>query len=126
LDDTYNTTPESTLAALDFLADIPGYHVAVLGDMLELGEYEQTGHERVGSHTAKTVDLLIAIGPRSKNMIDSARKAGLAAQSVFWFEDAMQSLDLIKKYCSKKAVILVKGSRGMRMDRITAVLKELG
>jgi UDP-N-acetylmuramoyl-tripeptide--D-alanyl-D-alanine ligase len=126
LDDTYNATPESTLAALDFLADIPGYHVAVLGDMLELGEYEQTGHERVGSHAAKTVDLLIAIGSCSKNMIDSAKKAGLAAQSVFWFEDVMQSLDLVKKYCSKNTVILVKGSHGMKMDRITAVLKELG
>ena len=125
LDDTYNATPESTMAALDILNDVKGLHIAVLGDMLELGEYERQGHEQVGEYAAQKVDILIAVGPRSKTMVESAIKAGLPASSVTWQEDVMQALDPLNRYLEEGAVVLVKGSHGMRMDRITAALKEL-
>ena len=125
LDDAYNATPESTLAALDLLAEVEGLHLAVLGDMLELGEYERFGHERVGEHVANCAHALIAIGPRSKAIVDKAIQSGLPAQKTFWFEDAEQALDTVKGYCSKEWVLLVKGSHGMRLDRITTVLKEM-
>lgn len=125
LDDAYNATPESTLAALDLLAEVEGFHAAVLGDMLELGEYERSGHEKVGERAADCVHVLIAIGPRSKIIVDTAIKSGLPAQKTFWFEDAEQALDTVKKYCSREWVLLVKGSHGMRMDRITTALKEM-
>lgn len=125
LDDAYNATPESTLAALDLLAEVEGSHVAVLGDMLELGEYEHSGHEKVGERTATCAQVLIAIGPRSKTIMDRAIQSGLPAQKTFWYEDAEQALDTVKKYCSKGWVLLVKGSHGMRLDRITTALKEM-
>lgn len=125
LDDSYNATPESTLAALDLLGDMDGRRVAVLGDMLELGEYEKSGHKGVGSHVVQTADFFIAIGPRSKMMVESALKNGFDPKKIEWFEDASQSLHLIKEYCEKNSIILVKGSHGMRMDRITAFLKEM-
>jgi UDP-N-acetylmuramoyl-tripeptide--D-alanyl-D-alanine ligase len=62
LDDTYNASPESTLAALNLLSELDGRKVAVLGDMLELGPYEQSGHEMVGKRAAEVADELIAIG----------------------------------------------------------------
>jgi UDP-N-acetylmuramoyl-tripeptide--D-alanyl-D-alanine ligase len=125
LDDTYNATPESTIAALDILNEIKGQHIAVLGDMLELGEYEQQGHRQVGQYAAKKVDILIAVGSRSKIMVESALEAGLPASSIFWQEDALQALDPLNKYLKEGTVVLVKGSHGMRMERITAALKEL-
>jgi UDP-N-acetylmuramoyl-tripeptide--D-alanyl-D-alanine ligase len=125
LDDTYNATPESTMAALDILNEVKGLHIAILGDMLELGEYEQQGHKQVGQYAAKKVDILIAVGSRSKTMVKSALEAGLPASSIFWQEDALQALDSLKKYLKEGTVVLVKGSHGMRMDRITAALKEL-
>ena len=125
LDDTYNATPESTMAALDLLNEIKGQHIAVLGDMLELGEYEKQGHEQVGEYVANKADVLIAVGHRSKTMVEAALKAGLPASAIFWQEDALQALNQLNKYLKKDAVVLVKGSHGMRMDRITAALEEL-
>lgn len=125
LDDAYNATPESTLAALDLLAEVEGFHAAVLGDMLELGEYEHSGHEKVGERAAYCAHVLIAIGPRSKVIVDQAIQSGLPAQKTYWFEDAEQALDTVKEYCSKGWALLVKGSHGMRLDRITTALKEM-
>lgn len=125
LDDAYNATPESTLAALELLVEVDGLHAAVLGDMLELGEYEHSGHEKVGERAAACAQVLIAIGPRSKTIVDAAIRYGMPAQKTFWFEDANQALDSIKEYCSKEWVLLVKGSHGMRLDRITTALKEM-
>lgn len=125
LDDAYNATPESTLAALDLLAEVKGFHAAVLGDMLELGEYERSGHEKVGKRAAECAEVLIAIGPRSKTMVDAAIQSGLPTQKTFWFKDAEQALDIVRKYCSKNWVLLVKGSHSMRLDRITTALKEM-
>lgn len=124
LDDTYNATPESTMAALDLLNEVDGRHIAVLGDMLELGEYENQGHAQVGEYAAGKVDVLIAVGPRSKTLVESAMKAGLPASSIIWQEDAMQVLDPLNRYLEEGSVVLIKGSHGMRMDRITAALKE--
>ncbi len=62
LDDTYNASPESTLAALNLLAQLDGRKVAVLGDMLELGPYEKQGHEMVGVRAAEVADVLVTVG----------------------------------------------------------------
>jgi UDP-N-acetylmuramoyl-tripeptide--D-alanyl-D-alanine ligase len=125
LDDTYNATPESTMAALDILNEVKGLHIAVLGDMLELGEYEYQGHKLVGQYAAQKVDILIAVGSRSKTMVESALEAGLPASSIIWQEDARHALNPLKKYLKEGTVVLVKGSHGMKMDCITAGLKEL-
>jgi len=124
LDDTYNATPESTLAALDLLAELKGQKIAVLGDMLELGQYEQLGHEVVGKRAAQVVSHLIAVGPRSRTIADMAHQDGLPPTAITWVEDAMQAANILKYNLKAGDIVLIKGSHGLRMDRIASILEE--
>lgn len=124
LDDTYNATPESTLAALDLLAELKGQKIAVLGDMLELGQYEQLGHEVVGRRAAQVVSHLIAVGPRGRTIADTAHQDGLPATAITWVEDALQAADILKYNLHSGDIVLIKGSHGLRMDRIASILEE--
>lgn len=72
LDDTYNASPESMLAALNLLDEMDGRKLAVLGDMLELGPYERQGHELVGMRTAQVAKTLLTLGPRGHMIADAA------------------------------------------------------
>ncbi len=124
LDDTYNATPESTMSAIDLLNEIEGNHIAVLGDMLELGAYEQEGHIQVGKHAALKVDQLITVGQRAKTIAETAQRSGLTSKQVEWVQNAQGALDLIKTKLKEGDVVLIKGSHGMRMDKITAAFEE--
>jgi len=124
LDDTYNATPESTIAALDLLKELKGQKIAVLGDMLELGQYEQAGHEQVGRRAAEVVNHLVAVGPRGKVIAETAKQRGLPSTAVTWVEDALQAADILKYNLRSGDVVLIKGSHGLRMDRISAILEE--
>ena len=123
LDDTYNASPESVVAALNLLADLEGRRVAVLGDMLELGSYEELGHRLVGRRAADVADLLVTVGPRAKIIAQEAREAGLAADAVIELEDTGQALDLLRQVIQPQDVVLLKGSRGMRLDTIVPALE---
>lgn len=123
IDDTYNASPQSTLAALNLLADLQGRKVAVLGDMLELGPYEREGHEKVGLRAAEVADLLVAFGPRARIIAETARRAGLPAERIMSTEDLTTVLRWLRERLTPDDVVLVKGSRGMRMDRIVAALE---
>lgn len=124
LDDTYNATPESTIAALDLLNEIKGQKIAVLGDMLELGPYERSGHELVGKRAAEVANHLIAVGPRGMIIAETAKARGLPSTAVQWVEDSLEAADLLKYNLRSGDVVLVKGSHGLRMDRISAILEE--
>jgi len=78
LDDTYNASPESMLAALNLLSELDGLKIAVLGDMLELGPYEKQGHELVGLRAAQVAHTLLTLGPRGLLIAEAARRAGVA------------------------------------------------
>ena len=123
LDDTYNASPNSTLAALTLLAELDGYRLAVLGDMLELGPYEQQGHEMVGARAAEIVDELVTVGERARTIAQAARQAGLQKKSIFEFEDVPQVSEFLQQRLTSRHVVLIKGSRGMRMDRIVLALE---
>lgn len=125
LDDTYNATPESTVAALDLLAELDGQKIAVLGDMLELGDYEKAGHEIVGRRAAEVVNHLIAVGPRSQVIAESAKLQGLPLTAVTWVANATQAAELLKYNLNAGDVVLIKGSHGLRMDRISPILEEI-
>ena len=75
LDDTYNASPDSMLAALNLLNELDGRKIGVLGDMLELGQYEWQGHEMVGIRAAEVVDMLITIGERGRMIAAAACRA---------------------------------------------------
>ena len=116
LDDSYNASPESTLSSLNLLREINGRHIAVLGDMLELGPYEQAGHEMVGTRAAEVADELIAVGELSQIVAGAARRAGLAAEHIHWVPETLQVADVLKPMLKEGDVVLIKGSHGLRMD----------
>jgi UDP-N-acetylmuramoyl-tripeptide--D-alanyl-D-alanine ligase len=123
LDDTYNASPESTLAALNLLNDLEGRKVAVLGDMLELGPYETQGHEMVGVRAAEIAQELVLVGDRAEIIGQAARHSGLSPSMIHWFKTTDEASDYLRQSLAEKDVVLVKGSRGMRMDRIVAALE---
>lgn len=123
LDDSYNASPESTLAALNLLNELEGRHIAVLGEMLELGPYERQGHEKVGLRVAEVAQRLIAVGERAKLIVQAARRAGMPAANITWIEDVPEVLDLLRSELKEGDVALIKGSHGLRMDRIVAELE---
>jgi UDP-N-acetylmuramoyl-tripeptide--D-alanyl-D-alanine ligase len=123
LDDTYNASPESTLAALTLLGELDGRRVAVLGDMLELGQYERQGHEMVGARAAELVDELVTVGERARVIASSARRAGLPAGAITELADTQQAIEFLKARLKDQDIVLVKGSRGMHMEQIVATLE---
>jgi UDP-N-acetylmuramoyl-tripeptide--D-alanyl-D-alanine ligase len=123
LDDTYNASPESMLAALNLLDELDGRKVAVLGDMLELGPYERGGHEMVGLRAAQVVSVLLTLGEKAHVIAEAARRAGMKKSSVIEFDEFDPLLDWLRTNLTAKDTVLIKGSHGLRMDRITALLE---
>jgi UDP-N-acetylmuramoyl-tripeptide--D-alanyl-D-alanine ligase len=124
LDDTYNATPESMLAALDLLDELKGHKIAVLGDMLELGAYEAAGHHQVGEKAAGVVNHLITVGKLGRIIADTARKAGLPENAITSVNDSSEAIEILKYNLSADDVVLIKGSHGLRMDTISATLEK--
>jgi UDP-N-acetylmuramoyl-tripeptide--D-alanyl-D-alanine ligase len=129
IDDTYNSSPESALMAIQILLEIEkeaGRKIAVLGDMLELGEKTKEGHEEVGMKVAggesKTgkIDMLIAVGNLGKIIGQIAEKQGM--KNVLYFENSNIAGEELKKIIQQNDVILIKGSQGARMDKAVKVI----
>ncbi len=123
LDDTYNASPASTLAALNLLDDLAGARkIAVLGDMLELGSFEEEGHRQVGCRAAEVVDILMVIGPRARFIAEEARACGLAAEAILEMPDNAATIAYLKKILKPQDVTLIKGSNAQKLDEIAAAL----
>jgi UDP-N-acetylmuramoyl-tripeptide--D-alanyl-D-alanine ligase len=123
LDDTYNSSPQSALAALNLLEELEGNRIAVLGDMLELGPYEAQGHEMVGARAAEVADELICLGKLSEIIARSALNAGMEEEQVKRFSTKQEIIDYLRPRLGSQDVVLIKGSRGLRMDTIVAALE---
>lgn len=124
LDDTYNASPESMLAALNLLDELDGRKIAVLGDMLELGQYERQGHEMVGLRAAQVAGTLLTLGERGHMIAEAARRAGLKKTSILEFDELEQIIDWLNGNLSKDDSVLIKGSHGLHMDRIVNELED--
>jgi len=124
LDDTYNAGPSSTVAALDFLATLPGRPVAVLGDMLELGSYEREGHRQVGRKAGQVASELVTMGTRARAIAEAAREAGLAGSAIHQAASHAEAVAILRERLQAGDVVLVKGSRSMAMDKIVAAIGE--
>jgi len=123
IDDTYNSSPEACLAALNVLSDIriteEGKKYAVLGDMMEIGDYTEEGHTLVGAKVANCqIDYLITVGERAEFISSGAKKAGLKEEVIFHFGDAIAAGEFLKNRLNNGDVILVKGSQSMRMEKV--------
>lgn len=122
LDDTYNAAPESTIAALELLSGLEGRRIAILGDMLELGQYERSGHQLVGKTAASSAEVLILVGPRSKITAESALANGFDESKLQWYPDSDAAALKITGLIKKGDIVLIKGSNSMRMDKILTAL----
>lgn len=118
LDDTYNASPPSTLAALSVLGELSGRRIAVLGDMLELGSYEEEGHRKVGRKAVEVASILITVGPRARIIAEEALACGMPPDKVHIFESKEDAVKLLLEIMEPGDVVLVKGSRGMKMEEI--------
>lgn len=118
LDDTYNANPDSMEAALVTLGCLEsvGNRFAVLGRMGELGEHATAGYSRVGHAAAKSVQTLIAVGPETASLVEAARGSGL--QQVHLASDTGEAADLLRQLAREGDIVLVKGSRTARMERV--------
>jgi UDP-N-acetylmuramoyl-tripeptide--D-alanyl-D-alanine ligase len=123
LDDTYNASPESMLAALNLLNELPGRKIAVLGGMNELGPYEMIGHQKVGYRVADVADRLIAYQQNARMISAAALDAGLPSNAVESLDDPDMVVDSLNSYLREGDVVLVKGAHSLRMDRIVQALE---
>jgi UDP-N-acetylmuramoyl-tripeptide--D-alanyl-D-alanine ligase len=118
INDTYNANPASMAEALHVLAQFSkGQKIAVLGDMLELGDWARQEHEKVGKEAAELgVDVLITLGPLAGYIAESARQNGM--QRVYSVPDHAAAAAQLQKILKPGDTILLKGSRGMAMENI--------
>lgn len=127
IDDTYNSSPEAALAAIDILSrvkiDDKSSKYAVLGEMLEIGHYTEEGHRLVGSKVfANSIDYLVAVSERSRDFIRGAIEAGMSEDNVFYFDKLEEAANFLKNRIVTGDIMLIKGSQGARMEK---VVKEL-
>ena len=131
LDDTYNSSPASCIAALTLLNELAGRgrggrKIAVLGDMYELGAYEEEAHKVVGRRARTVADLLVTVGTLGRLIADEAVKTGMPAGSVFAVDSNAEATELLLDLIEPAPagdVILVKGSRGLAMEEIVTALQ---
>ncbi|HET9681328.1 MAG TPA: cyanophycin synthetase, partial [Candidatus Limnocylindrales bacterium] len=126
IDDAYNASPPSVVAALDLLAGLPGRRVAVLGEMLELGKGSAAGHRDVGTAAAATCDLVVVVGAGAHLIAVGAREAGLDPSRVIEVRDRDAALDLLRSRLQPGDVVLVKASRGIGMPEHERNARGLG
>jgi UDP-N-acetylmuramoyl-tripeptide--D-alanyl-D-alanine ligase len=121
LDDTYNASPAATIAALNLLAETPGRHIALLGDMLELGELAEAEHDRVGAHAAGTCDVLLTVGDLAQRISTAAGAAGLRITTHCSTKD--EATELLRKELRAGDVLLVKASRALALETVVGALQ---
>ena len=123
IDDTYNASPRSVVAALDLLAGLPGRRGAVLGEMLELGDASEAGHRLVGEAVARTVEWLVVVGRGAAGIAESAIAMGMDRARVVQVPDTETALEALGPRLRDGDVLLVKASRGIGLDRLVDSLR---
>jgi len=124
-DDTYNSNPYALQRALELLAqaEVSGRRIAVVGDMLELGADELKFHYEAAEQIPKNVGVIIGVGRRARSILDGARHAGFSAESVHHFDDAATAGPFVRDLIGQGDLVLLKGSRGVGLDRIVSLLE---
>ena len=124
LDDTYNAAPDSMVAALELLASLPGRRLAVLGEMLELGETALEAHVSVGARAAACADVLLCVGEGAAAYAEGARDAGMNPAAIHRPPDQEVAFGLLLHILRPGDVVLLKGSRGVALDLLVGRLKD--
>ena len=126
IDDSYNSNPRALEAALRSFSTLPARRkVAVLGDMLELGEAAAHFHEEAGQQAKRMGwDVLITVGPLGRFIAEGARSAGMSPDRIFSFTTNDEAADHILSLLREGDLVLVKGSRGIRTEKIVEKMKD--
>lgn len=123
IDGTYNASEDSMKSSLDVLSKYPGRKIAVLADMLELGEYSQQLHTNVGEYAAsKGIDILLGVGDEAKYIIDGAVSKGL--NEVHHFNSNQDVIKFLCSHLKKNDTVLLKGSNGMKLKEVVQAIKD--
>jgi UDP-N-acetylmuramoyl-tripeptide--D-alanyl-D-alanine ligase len=124
LNDSYNSNPAAVRAMLDVLTDTPAQRrIAVLGEMLELGNTTEPLHRDVGNYVAgRGIDVLITIRGAARFMADEAKKAGLPGSAAYFFETPEEAGSFLQQFAHAGDAILFKGSRGVKVERALEAL----
>ncbi|MCA9364157.1 UDP-N-acetylmuramoyl-tripeptide--D-alanyl-D-alanine ligase [Candidatus Kaiserbacteria bacterium] len=124
IDDTYNASPVAVERSLQSLKEVKGVkrRIAVLGDMMELGQYSIAEHERIGGVAASCVDVLVTIGVRARGIASGARAKGLSEKNVVQFDDANSAGRALLQMLEAGDIVLVKGSQSIRAERTVEIL----
>lgn len=123
LDDTYNASPESMLASLNLLHELPGRRIAVLGGMNELGPYELSGHQKVGMRAAEVADELITYRENGRMIHDAAHSSGFPEGHLSHLQTETELINHLDNMLCAGDVVLVKGAHSLRMDKIVQALE---
>ncbi|MCU1245672.1 MAG: MurF: UDP-N-acetylmuramoyl-tripeptide--D-alanyl-D-alanine [Acidobacteria bacterium] len=125
-DDTYNSNPYALRSALELMdqADVSGRRIAVIGDMLELGEKELDYHHDSGAAIPPSVDVIVGVGRRSEALLAGARAAGVPDDRLKHFKDAAGAGEFLRTFVGEGDLVLLKASRGVGLDQAVAMLAE--
>jgi len=127
LNDAYNAGPASMLAALRTLRALKGYkrRIAVLGDMLELGDYAPKAHSDLGVAVVDNgVGMLVTVGCLAKEIADGAKAAGFPADAIRCYADSSEAGRKLRDEIVEGDIVLVKGSRAVKMEEIVRTLTD--
>jgi UDP-N-acetylmuramoyl-tripeptide--D-alanyl-D-alanine ligase len=124
-DDTYNSNPYALARTLELMtqADVSGRRIAVIGDMLELGEQELQFHRDAGRGIPRSIDVVVGVGTRAQALLDGAREAGFDEASLRHFADANAAGAFLRAFVQSGDLVLIKGSRGVGLDKAVAMLE---
>ncbi len=126
IDESYNSSPTALETALISMKEIKDKRrIAVLGDMMELGNYTLEAHESVGKIIPECLDVLITVGPRAEFIAQSAIKNGMDKNLVFSFQNTQDAGLKLQAIIKKGDLILIKGSRVIGLDRIVEEVKQI-
>jgi UDP-N-acetylmuramoyl-tripeptide--D-alanyl-D-alanine ligase len=120
IDDTYNSSPFACEYALKTLGEIKGSDrkIAILGDMLELGKHTNEAHKNIGKIAKENADILFVVGPRAEKIKEGAIEAGMKKKNIIQFLNSHEAGNFVKTFVKENDIVLVKGSQGMRMERV--------
>jgi len=125
IDDSYNSSPVAVVSAMEVLKEVKGKRkIAVLGDMLELGKFTEEEHRVIGTKLKGVADILITIGQRSLFIKEGALENGFDRKKIYSFDSSYVALEFVSGLVGEGDVILVKGSQGVRLERLVEAIME--
>lgn len=124
INDSYNANYDSMKAAIEYLGKMSEERkIAILGDMLELGEYSKELHEKVGEEVVKNgIDILVTVGKEAEYIVNKAQELGIKKENTYNFNTTDEAIELLNNILKSNDIVLVKASNGMRFDRIVEKL----